>query len=135
MRNIIAVVLILSASVVQSADFQKGLDSYNKGDFKIAYNEWNQLAEQGDPRAQYNLGFMYTNGEGVLLVKASGIAALSGSPPSVLAVKCSGMGIVDSESKAKTDFYCSFIESEKDGFDVKGIVEEDTGAFDVVGDG
>ena len=73
------------------------------------------------------------NGDGVLLVEASGIAALSGSPPSVLAVKCSGMGVVDSESKAKTDFYCSFIESEKDGFDVKGVVEEDTGAFDVIG--
>ena len=73
------------------------------------------------------------NGDGVLLVEASGIAALSGSPPSVLAVKCSGMGIVDAESKAKTDFYCSFIESEKDGFDIKGIIEEETGAFDVIG--
>ena len=73
------------------------------------------------------------NGDGVLLVEASGIAALSGNPPSVMAVKCSGMGIVDSESKAKTDFYCSFIESEKDGFDIKGVVKEDAGAFDVIG--
>jgi hypothetical protein len=73
------------------------------------------------------------NGDGVLLVEASGIAALSGSPPSVLAVKCSGMGIVDAESKAKTDFYCSFTESEEDGFDIKGIIEEETGAFDVIG--
>lgn len=73
------------------------------------------------------------NGDGILLVEASGVAALSGSPPSVLAVKCSGMGIVDSESKAKTDFYCSFIESEKDGFDIKGIIKEDAGTFDVIG--
>ena len=73
------------------------------------------------------------NGDGVLLVEASGIAALSGNPPSVLTVKCSGMGIVDSESKAKTDFYCSFIESEKDGFDIKGVIKEDAGTFDVIG--
>ena len=73
------------------------------------------------------------NGDGVLLVETSGIAALSGNPPSVLAVKCSGMGIVDENSKAKTDFYCSFKETEDDGFDVKGTVEDDIGAFDVVG--
>jgi hypothetical protein len=74
-----------------------------------------------------------TNGDGVLLLEASGIAALSGNPPAVLAVKCSGMGIVDSESKANTDFYCSFSESEKDGFDIKGTVKEESGAFDVIG--
>ncbi|HIM09128.1 MAG TPA: hypothetical protein EYG49_11430 [Gammaproteobacteria bacterium] len=73
------------------------------------------------------------NGDGVLMVEASGIAALSGTPPSVLAVKCSGMGIVDPESKAKTIFYCSFTESEEDGFDVKGIIKDETGAFDVIG--
>ena len=73
------------------------------------------------------------NGDGVMLVEASGIAALSGTPPSVLAVKCSGMGIVDPESKAKTNFYCSFTESEEDGFDVKGIIKEDSGAFHVIG--
>ena len=66
MRNIIAVVFILFASVVQSADFQKGLDAYNKGDFKIAYKEWNQLAAQGNANAQYNLGVMYEYGIGVL---------------------------------------------------------------------
>lgn len=73
------------------------------------------------------------NGDGVLLVEASGIAALSGKPPAVLAVKCSGMGIVDEESNTKTDFYCSFTESEEDGFDVKGAVKGDAGGFDVIG--
>jgi hypothetical protein len=73
------------------------------------------------------------NGDGVLLVEAAGVAALSGTPPSVLTVKCSGMGIVDSDSKANTDFYCSFSESDEDGFDVKGTVEEETGSFDIIG--
>lgn len=73
------------------------------------------------------------NGDGVLLVEASGIAALSGNPPSVLAVKCSGMGIVNAESKAKTNFYYSFTESNEGGFDIKGVINEDTSAFDVIG--
>jgi len=73
------------------------------------------------------------NGDGVLQVEAAGIAALSGNPPSILAIKCSGMGIVDSESKAKTDFYCSFQESYEDGFDVKGKIDGDSGNFSVIG--
>jgi hypothetical protein len=73
------------------------------------------------------------NGDGVLITEASGIAALSGNPPSVLAVKCSGMGIVDAESKATTDFYCSFIESEQDAFDIKGAVKGEAGDFKVIG--
>jgi len=60
------VVLILFASMVQSADLQKGYDAYNKGDFKVAYEEWHPLAEQGYASAQYNLGVRYGNGEGVL---------------------------------------------------------------------
>jgi len=52
MRYITGVALIFFASMVQSADFQKGLDAYNKGDFKMAYKEWYQLAEQGDSVTQ-----------------------------------------------------------------------------------
>jgi TPR repeat protein len=66
MKNIIGIVFILFASIVQSADFQKGLDASNKGDFKTAYKEWSPLAEQGYASAQHNLGVMYANGWGVL---------------------------------------------------------------------
>lgn len=73
------------------------------------------------------------NGDAVVLVEAAGISAMSGNPPSVLAVKCSGMGIVDENSKAKTDFYYSFKETENDGFDIKGVINEDSGTFGVIG--
>lgn len=65
MRYVIGIVFVFFASIVQSANFQKGLDAYNKGDFKIAYKEWYQLAEQGDFIAQNNLGVMYDQGKGV----------------------------------------------------------------------
>lgn len=37
----------------------------NKDDFTTALRLFRQLAEMGNPRAQFNLGFMYANGRGV----------------------------------------------------------------------
>ncbi len=46
-------------------DFRKGLDAYNGGDYATALRTWRPLAEAGNARAQYNLGLMYDNGQGV----------------------------------------------------------------------
>ena len=73
------------------------------------------------------------NGNGVMLVEASGIAALSGNPPAIFAVICAGMGVVDAESNATTDFYCNMKESEEDSFDIRGSIKEKKGVFDVIG--
>ncbi len=59
------IVTLVMSSVTASADFQKGLDAYNAGDYASALKEWKLLADQGDANAQYNLGVMYANGEGV----------------------------------------------------------------------
>ncbi len=48
-----------------TADFDAGLEAYNAGDFETAFAEWEPLAEQGHPRAQYRLGTLYIAGEGV----------------------------------------------------------------------
>jgi uncharacterized protein len=56
-----------------SANFQKGWDAYDKGDFETAFNEWRPLAEGGEPSAQFNLGLMYEEGQGV--PQSYGIAA------------------------------------------------------------
>jgi len=47
------------------ADLAKGLDAAQKGDFATALKEWQPLAEQGNAVAQFNLGVMYENGQGV----------------------------------------------------------------------
>ena len=51
-------VLLGSVGVSWSADFQKGGDAYNRGDYATALREWKPLAEQGDAGAQYGLGVM-----------------------------------------------------------------------------
>ena len=59
------VILLGSAGNSKSADFQKGLTAYNSGDYATALREWKPLAKQGNAVAQYNLGVMYDNGQGV----------------------------------------------------------------------
>ena len=67
MRKVIAGFMIFFGLgiVCEGADLPKGLEAYEKGDFKRAFNEFRQLAGQGSPLAKYNLGVMYDNGHGV----------------------------------------------------------------------
>ena len=57
---------IVFATPAVSADLQKGMDAAMRGDFATALREWKPLAEQGDAKAQFNLGVMYDNGRGVV---------------------------------------------------------------------
>ena len=58
--------LLASVSVCYAQDFEKGFNAYNSGDYATALREWRSLADQGDADAQYNLGLMYANGQGVI---------------------------------------------------------------------
>lgn len=58
-------ILLMMAAVPSFADFQAGLNAYQKGDYVGAAKEWRPMAEGGDPIAQYNLGLLYLDGHGV----------------------------------------------------------------------
>jgi TPR repeat protein len=62
---VVLVLSVSSGSVATAQDFDKGLAAAHAGDFVTAVAEWRPLAEQGDARAQFNLGAMYSNGDGV----------------------------------------------------------------------
>ncbi len=67
-RPAAAVVMILSLlmavpAIAGSIDDAK--KAYDTGDHKKAIRLYKPLAEQGDAEAQYALGYMYRNGEGV----------------------------------------------------------------------
>lgn len=47
------------------ADFPVGIEALKRGDFATALREFQPLAEAGDAKAQYLLGFMYANGFGL----------------------------------------------------------------------
>tara|TARA_B100000676_G_scaffold249243_1_gene253247 strand:- start:1834 stop:2394 length:561 start_codon:yes stop_codon:yes gene_type:complete len=71
MRNLTATlcltltILLGSAGMSESADFQKGLTALNSGDYATALREFRPLAEQGHAKSQFNLGWMYNYGRGV----------------------------------------------------------------------
>ena len=48
-----------------SADYFDGQRAYASGNYEVAINEWTQVADDGNARAQYNLGWMHANGRGV----------------------------------------------------------------------
>ena len=56
---------VVSAGSSSADDFQEASVAYERGDFTTAFNLWMPLAEQGDAEAQYNIGKMFENGDGV----------------------------------------------------------------------
>ncbi len=68
MKLLIAIFIaaIVAFSAPATADSQDGWDAYKRGDSATALKEWRPLAEQGDASAQFYLGFMYSDGLGVL---------------------------------------------------------------------
>jgi TPR repeat protein len=57
--------LMFGAAGVSAQSFEKGVAAYDSGDFQTAIAEWLPLAEQDNAAAQYNLGLMYLEGNGV----------------------------------------------------------------------
>ena len=48
-----------------SADYIDGQSAYASGEYEGAILEWNQVAQDGNAGAQYNLGWMHANGRGI----------------------------------------------------------------------
>jgi TPR repeat protein len=63
-----AIGLLFAALIVlpvAAQDFEKGSEALERGDYAAALKELRPLAEQGDARAQLNLGNIYYKGLGV----------------------------------------------------------------------
>ena len=58
------VILICLFSKISFADFDKGLKEFNKGNYELALDIWEPLANEGVSNAQYNVGLMHHNGLG-----------------------------------------------------------------------
>ena len=64
-RTIFLSLALLIAGSSWGQDFDKGVAAAQSGDWATVLKEWVPLAEQGDFRAQYNLGQMYRDGQGI----------------------------------------------------------------------
>jgi uncharacterized protein len=64
--GILALALSLSlAALVAAGPREDAAAAYRRGDYGVAFRLWRPLAEQGDARAQAELGWMYNTSEGV----------------------------------------------------------------------
>ena len=63
--GLVLVTAFLACSVHEGSDLKAGLESYERGDYGAALKELRPLAQEGDATAQYNLGNMYRQGQGV----------------------------------------------------------------------
>ena len=50
-----------SAPWTYAADFDKGMEAFNKGDYETAINELKPSAQNGDVKAQFNLAKIYSS--------------------------------------------------------------------------
>ena len=70
MRNLIIIPVLLFSLCFGapsfSADLSKGEIAYQNGDYATALKELMPLAEQGDAKAQWRLGWMFDYGDGIL---------------------------------------------------------------------
>ena len=83
MRNsLLLAALVLALTCAASpvlAGFDEGVTAYKAGDFTLAREEFLKTAEQGDAGAQYYLGLMYYNGQGVAQnYQAAGMVVAAG---------------------------------------------------------
>ena len=65
MKALQLALLILMMGTPASAGYDEAWMAYSNQDYATALKELKPLAEQGDPRSQYAVGWMYRNGEGV----------------------------------------------------------------------
>lgn len=56
----------LCAPLLASASVESGIDAYSGGDYARAIHDLQPLAEKGNGDAEYYVGLMYANGQGVL---------------------------------------------------------------------
>jgi len=67
MRSILAgvVLSLMLTGAAAAGPYEDGLAAYGRGDYATALRLWRPLAEQGNAGAQFNLGVMYDEGQGV----------------------------------------------------------------------
>jgi TPR repeat protein len=64
--GISALILYAAFSIFSSSDLEKANTEWNNKNYIQAYNLYKKLAEKGLARAQYDLGYMYSQGQAVI---------------------------------------------------------------------
>lgn len=97
-----------SGALLAQTKFSDGYEAARSGNYKKAVQIWQSLATQGDPAAQYTIGWMYESGQGVTKDFKKAIywyqkAAMQGNPAAqyvAATMYAKGAGIEQDDSQA-----------------------------------
>ncbi|MFZ6658429.1 tetratricopeptide repeat protein [Undibacterium sp. TJN19] len=64
-KYFLPLIFVLAAGLTFADDFSDGVSAYEQGDFPTALESFKAAAAKGNADAQFNLGLMYLNAEGV----------------------------------------------------------------------
>jgi uncharacterized protein len=104
---IVTALMFLGAA--HAADYQKGLAAAKSGDYATALHEWTLLAEQGNARAQFNLGIMYDKGQGVTQDDAKAMTWFRKAAEQGLAEAQYNLGVMYDEGQGVTKDYAEAV--------------------------
>jgi TPR repeat protein len=65
MKKLLVAVSLLYASVAWAGDFRDGMTAYDNKNYPVALAKFRLAAAQGNGQAQFNLGVMFEQGQGV----------------------------------------------------------------------
>ena len=66
LRAILIAPMMFAVAPAYAGKFDDAYPAYERKDYSTAVRLWRELAEQGDANAQFNVGLMYGNGQGVI---------------------------------------------------------------------
>lgn len=65
MKKLAAAIALTFALSAQAAELQDAIQAYHAGDYDTAMQIYRELADQGDARGQFGVGYMFHYGHGV----------------------------------------------------------------------
>jgi TPR repeat protein len=74
LKLLLVLCVCVAAMPAVAGPYEDAVSAYSQGDYRTALDLYQPLADQGDARAQHNLGVMYANGQGVPQDQAAAVS-------------------------------------------------------------
>jgi Sel1 repeat len=102
---LIGLMLTIGASIVRAGPLEDGNAAYQRGDIATALRLLQPLAEQGNAYAQFSLGVMYANGQGVTQDYKEAVEWYRRSAEQGFAIAQSNLGVMYANGRGVSQDY------------------------------
>ena len=81
----------------------------------------------------HKLTMSMSNGDLVFGANNEGIVAISTEPPTLMTMRCMGLGVLKPDDSYTTEAYCTFRANANDAFDIRGTAGPAGGTGEIIG--